>query len=86
MLPYIDQKRGVAVGSGEGLLVVEYEGTGQAPKLRVAEHDLGVPPTAAALAAGRHELVIRQGDRTSFRYFLVRSGETRIVTLSAADL
>jgi DNA-binding response OmpR family regulator len=86
ILPFIDDSRGVEVGVDEGLLVLEYQGTDPAPSVRVGERELGKPPLAVALPVGRHELVVRAGKSTSFRYLIVRAGETRIVSLPLAEL
>jgi hypothetical protein len=80
-LPFIDHSRNVAVGADQGLLVVEYDGSGGAPRVSVAGRDLGSAPLAAALPAGRHELTLKSGDSTRVRYFLLRAGETQIVQL-----
>jgi hypothetical protein len=79
VLPYIDRNRGVDVPSGQGLLVVQYDGQGSAPSVRIAGRELGRAPVATALAPGRHELVLRRGGQTSFRYVVIRAGETRVV-------
>jgi hypothetical protein len=86
ILPFIDNSRGVEVGADQGLLVLEYHGTDPAPSVRVGERELGRPPLAVALPVGRHELVVRAGKSTSFRYLIVRAGETRIVSLPLAEL
>jgi hypothetical protein len=80
-LPFIDHSRNVAVSADQGLLVVEYDGRGGAPRVSVAGRDLGSAPLAAALPAGRHELTLKSGDATRVRYFLLRAGETQIVQL-----
>ena len=79
MLPFIDRNRGVSVASDEGLLVIEFDGQGRAPAVRVGGRELGHAPVAVALAGGRHELVLRRAGQTSFRYVVIRAGETRIV-------
>jgi hypothetical protein len=81
VLPFVDRSRGVSVGEDQGLLVVEYEGGGPEapPQVRVAGRDLGPAPVAVALGGGRHEVVLKRGDRTSFRYVVIRAGETRII-------
>jgi hypothetical protein len=79
VLPFIDQSRGVQVAPGEGLLVVDSEGGENAPAVRIAGRDFGRAPTAASLPPGRHELVLRRGTQTSFRYVVIRAGETRVV-------
>jgi hypothetical protein len=81
VLPFIDRRRGVNVAADQGLLVVEYEGTGTPPRVRAAGRELGAAPIAAALPAGRHEIVLKRGEQTSFRYVVIRSGETRIVEI-----
>jgi DNA-binding response OmpR family regulator len=81
VLPFIDRSRGVSVAAEEGLLVVEYEAAGAPPRVRVGGRDLGTAPIAAALPAGRHEIVLKRGEQTSFRYVVIRSGETRIVQI-----
>jgi DNA-binding response OmpR family regulator len=81
VLPFIDRSRGVAVAAEEGLLVVEFEAAGPPPRVRVGGRDLGTAPIAAALSAGRHEIVLKRGQQTSFRYVVIRSGETRIVQI-----
>jgi len=81
ILPYIDEGRGVAVGPEQGLLVVEYVGAAPFPSIRIGGRELGRPPIAVALDAGRHELVVHQNREASFRYLIVRAGETRIISL-----
>jgi hypothetical protein len=67
--------------------VVEFQaGSEPAPYIRVGSRELGKPPLAVALPAGRHELVVRAGKSTSFRYLIVRAGETRIVSVPLAEL
>jgi hypothetical protein len=79
VLPFIDHSRGVEVADDQGLLVVEYEGSGTGPELRVGNEKLGPAPAGVALPGGRHELVIERDGRASFRFFTIRAGETRIV-------
>ncbi|HMI92047.1 MAG TPA: response regulator [Polyangiales bacterium] len=79
VLPFIDPNRGVDVNPGQGLFVVEYTGGGSAPSVRIAGRELGRAPVATALSPGRHELLLRRGGQTSFRYVVIRAGETRIV-------
>ena len=79
VLPFIDRSHGVEVGAEEGLLVVEPGTGGEATQVRVGGRDLGDAPIGIALPAGRHELAFRRGQETSFRYLVIRSGETRIV-------
>jgi hypothetical protein len=79
VLPFIDRSRGVPVAPDQGLLVVEYEAAGPPPRIRIGDRELGPAPVAAALPAGRHELVLKRDAQTSFRYVVIRSGETRIV-------
>ncbi len=86
VLPFVDRAHGIAVAPDQGLLVVEYRGNEPPPNVRVGERDLGKPPLAVALAPGRHELVLRTPKSTSFRYLIVRAGETRVVSLPLADL
>ena len=82
VLPFVDRSRGVSVAPNEGLLVVEFEGAGKAPpRVRIGSRDLGTAPIATALPEGRHELVFKRGTQTSFRYVVIRSGETRIVQI-----
>jgi hypothetical protein len=81
VLPFIDRRRGVSVADDQGLLVVEYEGAGEPPRVRVAGRELGAAPIAAALPAGRHEIVLKRAEQTSFRYVVIRAGETRIVEI-----
>jgi hypothetical protein len=82
VLPFIDHSRGVSVAQHEGLLVVEYEaGQGPSPSVRVADRELGSAPIATALPEGRHEIVWKRGTHTSFRYVVIRPGETRIVQI-----
>jgi CheY-like chemotaxis protein len=84
VLPFIDQSRGVAVGQDEGLLVVEYDGKDEPPpRVHVGGRDLGLAPTATALPGGRHELLLKRGTQTSFRYVVIHPGETRIVDIGA---
>jgi CheY-like chemotaxis protein len=84
VLPSIDSSRGVAVAKGQGLLVVE-PGPKLAkkdrPHVKIAGQDRGIVPVAIALHPGRHELVLLRGSATSFRYLVIRPGETRIVTV-----
>jgi CheY-like chemotaxis protein len=87
VLPFVDASRGVAVAPDQGLLVIEFQaGSDPAPYVRVGSRELGKPPLAVALPAGRHELVVRTGKSTSFRYLIVRAGETRIVSVPLAEL
>jgi CheY-like chemotaxis protein len=86
VLPYVDASRGVEVPPGQGLLVVELQRDTPAPTVRVGARELGKAPLAIALPAGRHELVVRSGKITSFRYLIVRPGETRIVSVPLAEL
>jgi hypothetical protein len=81
VLPFIDRSRGVRVAPEEGLLVVEYEAAGPPPRVRIGDRDLGTAPIATALPAGRHELVLKRDEQTSFRYVMIRAGETRIVQI-----
>jgi hypothetical protein len=81
ILPYVDESRGVAVGAEQGLLVIEYAGSAPAPHVRIGSRELGQPPLAVALDAGRHELVVHRNRESSLRYLIVRAGETRIITL-----
>jgi hypothetical protein len=81
ILPYVDESHGVAVGAEQGLLVIEYAGSSPAPHVRIGSRELGQPPLAVALNAGRHELVVHRNRESSFRYLIVRAGETRIITL-----
>jgi hypothetical protein len=85
VLPYIDTARGVSVASGEGLLVIEADATDatDAPEVQVGDRKLGRPPIAIALPPGRHELLLRRGAGTSFRYVILREGETRVVSAGA---
>jgi hypothetical protein len=78
-LPFIDRSRGVEVGAGDGLLVVEYEAGGVPPRVRVGDRDLGLAPTAAALPGGRHELSLERGGHKSIRFVAIRPGQTQIV-------
>jgi CheY-like chemotaxis protein len=79
LLPFVDRSRGIAVGEDEGLLVIEYEGSGQAPRVRVLDRELGPAPVAAAVPAGRHQVELLQGTRMSFRAVTVRAGATTIL-------
>lgn len=79
VLPYIDQSRNTAVPEGQGLLVVEANPEVPNARVRVGGRDLGVPPISSALPAGRHEVIFQRGDDSSFRYLVIRGGETRIV-------
>lgn len=84
VLPNIDASRGVAVPEGQGLLVVEPGAKlakNDRPRVKIGGEDRGVIPLAIALTAGRHELVLVRGASTSFRYLVIRAGETRIVTI-----
>jgi DNA-binding response OmpR family regulator len=87
VLPFVDTSHGVVVAPDQGLLVIEFHGGAEpAPNIRVGARELGKPPLAIALPAGRHELVVRSGKSTSFRYLIVRAGETRIVSVPLAEL
>ncbi len=77
-LDHVEEGAGVEVGAGEGLLVVE-PGAGREVEVSVGERELGAPPVRVALPAGRHELVFRRGEETSYRYLYIRAGQTRIV-------
>jgi len=79
LLPFVDRSRGIAVGEDEGLLVIEYEGGGEAPRVRVLDRDLGPAPVAAAVPAGRHQVELLQGAHMSFRAVTVRAGATTIL-------
>jgi hypothetical protein len=84
VLPSIDTARGVAVAPGQGLLVVEPGAKlkkADRPRVKIGGQDRGVIPIAVALHPGRHELVLVRGASTSFRYLVIRAGETRIVTI-----
>jgi hypothetical protein len=87
VLPFIDRSRGVDVAPTQGLLVAELAAVkGGAPvksplRVRIDGKDRGTPPLALALDAGRHELVLVRRNGTSFRYVMIRAGETRIVTI-----
>jgi len=79
VLPYIDQSRGVIVPAGEGLLVVEANAAAPKARIRIGDRDLGTAPVSTSLASGRHEVIFQRGDESSFRYLVIRGGETRIV-------
>jgi hypothetical protein len=79
VLPYIDESRGTKVPAGEGLLVVEANPQVPNARVRVGDRDLGAAPISTALAPGRHEVIFQRGDESSFRYLVIRGGETRIV-------
>jgi hypothetical protein len=79
LLPFVDRSRGIAVGEDEGLLVIEYESSGEAPHVRVLDRELGPAPVAAAVPAGRHQVELAQGKRISFRAVTVRRGATTIL-------
>jgi hypothetical protein len=81
ILPYVDPSHGVAVGPEQGLLVLEYAGAAPLPRIQIDTREIGPPPIAIPLDAGRHELVVHRNRDSSFRYLIVRAGETRIVTL-----
>ena len=81
VLPYVDTSRGVAVGSDEGLVVIEYRGSGTAPVLEIDRHALQAPPVALALPAGVHELTLRSGTESTTYSLAVHAGETRIIPL-----
>lgn len=78
-LPFIDRSWGVDVPADQGLLVVEWKGTGTAPEVRIDDQKFGLPPLAAALDPGRHELRFYYKDHRSSRRLTVRRGVTRIV-------
>jgi len=79
VLPYIDQSRNTPVPDGQGLLVVEANAEVPNARVRVGGRDLGVAPISSALPPGRHEVIFQRGDDSSFRYLVIRGGETRIV-------
>ena len=62
VLPFIDRSRGVEVSEEQGLLVVEFDGEGAAPTVRVGTEDLGPAPTAVALPEGRCAACLRRPD------------------------
>lgn len=66
---------GIEVASGQGVLQVE----GGDVQIDIGQRSLGSPPVSVALPEGRHELAIRRGGRTSFRFVHVRAGHTRTV-------
>ena len=78
-IPGIDPAAGVTVGEGEGLLVIEAPEHGVAPAVQIGAREVGDAPTRLALPAGRHELIFRRGEETSYRYLYVRAGETRVI-------
>ena len=80
-LPFIDHSRNVTVAPDQGLLVVDFDGAGNAPRVSVTGRDLGTAPLAAALPAGRHELMLKRDEGTRVRYFLLRAGETQIIEI-----
>jgi hypothetical protein len=82
-LPFVDRSRGIEVGEQQGLLVLEHESAAPPPRLSLSGRDLPPPPTALAVDAGRHELVLANGDMTRFHYLVIRAGETRIVQVDA---
>jgi hypothetical protein len=69
----------VSVAEGEGLLVVELPASGVPTEVQIGERELGNTPVRLALPEGRHELVFRRGDETSYRYLYLRAGQTRVV-------
>jgi len=80
LLPFIDHSRGIEVPAGQGLLVVEGRAGEPTPyRIRVGDRELGATPVGVALPEGRYEVVFRRGEESSFRYLLIRGGETRIV-------
>jgi CheY-like chemotaxis protein len=88
VLPFIDRSRGVDVAATQGLLVAELGASAAkavpgaaAMRVRIDGKDRGTLPLSLALDAGRHELVLVRRDGTSFRYLMIRAGETRIVSI-----
>jgi hypothetical protein len=81
VLPFVDRSRGVQVEDDQGLLVVEGEADGPPPRVLIDGRSFGGAPISVALAGGRHEIRLRQGDRSSVRYVVMRPGETRILEL-----
>jgi DNA-binding response OmpR family regulator len=81
LLPFIDRSRGVPVTDEEGLLIIEHPGANGAPRVKIGGRDLGRAPIAVALPEGRHEIVLKRDERTSFRFVVIRPGHTRLVEL-----
>lgn len=75
--------RGVEVGEGEGLLVVEAPDSGDPVEVMLRdgddERELGEAPLSIALPEGRHRLLFRRGEREQFRYLYVGAGQSRVV-------
>ncbi|MFW6067587.1 MAG: response regulator, partial [Myxococcota bacterium] len=83
-LPRVEPGAGVAVGEGEGLLVVRSDEPGGEVDVRVDGAPLGDLPARRALAEGRYELELRRGNEVSYRYLYLRRGHTRIITVPDA--
>jgi CheY-like chemotaxis protein len=79
VLPFIDHDRKVEVGENEGLLVIEFDSDEPAPEVRIGDRRPGRPPLSIALPEGRHEVVFKRRERSSYRYVLIRPGQTRII-------
>jgi hypothetical protein len=81
VLPFIDTSRGVAVAPDQGLLVVETDRPSEPTRVKIAGKDRGAAPLSIALQPGRHELTLSRKSGTSFRYLVIRAGETRVVSI-----
>jgi len=78
VLDFIDAG-GVEVAPNEGMLVIEANPQGPPSTVRIADRDLGLAPARLLLPEGRHELVFRRGDETSYRYLHIRRGQTLVM-------
>ncbi|MBN1653307.1 MAG: response regulator [Deltaproteobacteria bacterium] len=78
-LPFIDRGRNVEVSDDQGLLVIEVDKPQEAPLIMIGEKNIGRAPVEMALSAGRHELIFKRDDETSYRYIVIAAGKTLIV-------
>lgn len=85
VLPFIDttrpSTRNITVAPTQGLLVIEADPGSEPTRVKIAGKDRGAAPLALALDPGRHELTLLRASGTSFRYLVIRTGETRVVSI-----
>jgi hypothetical protein len=69
----------VTVADGEGLLVVE-AGEGAPAIVSVDGVERGRAPLKLPVPAGQHEISIRRGEETRYRFLNLRAAHTHTVT------
>ncbi len=81
----IQSMQGVSVKEHQGLLVVQSPGSLPAARIHVdgrpLQWDGDTTRKEIALAAGQHELAVVSVDQTSYRFFAIHQGETRVIDL-----